>query len=188
MNDDELPSPKSFMATITALHQRSAGKSPTGKLGLPIDIKFPHLTMPNCWDASCKSWCARHIYIVFEREIQGPIPLRIRPLERVGRSTQATLLQADLWLGNVKFKRDSEKLRIFDANAVWGHNKSNCETLVLDFVANPRYLIGEACIQEYWKHIPAPKEDADSRIIIYMIRCQACLASVYTNELDLRDM
>ncbi|KAI1733791.1 Fructosamine kinase-domain-containing protein [Xylaria scruposa] len=202
MIDDELPGPEPFMETIACLHRESAGKSPTGKFGFPIDTKFAHLTTPNCWDASWESWWTQHMTMVFEREVQErgarsqeeddlvdfyinkAIPRYIRPLESAGRSIQPTLLHTDLWPGNVKFKLDNETVCIFDANAMWGHNE-----MELGLVANPRYPLGEAYIEEYWKHIPVsePEEDADSRVIMYMVRHQACLASVYPDDSKLRD-
>jgi fructosamine-3-kinase len=151
MIDDELPGPEPFMATIAALHRRSAGKSPTGKFGFHVDTKFAHLATPNCWEVSWESWWIRHMAMVFKREVQerGPrseeeddlvdfylnkaIPRYIRPLESDGRSIQPTLLHTDLWPGNVKFKLDNETICIFDANAMWGHNESKCEISSLTY-------------------------------------------------------
>ncbi|KAI1322242.1 Fructosamine kinase-domain-containing protein [Xylariaceae sp. FL0255] len=203
MIDDELPGPEPFMQTIAALHQQSAGKSPEGKFGFPVDTKFAHLTTPNFWTDKWEEWWTRHMEMVFEREasergtrteeedelvnfyLHKAIPRFIRPLESNGRSVQPTLLHTDLWPGNVKFKLDNETVCIFDANAMWGHNE-----MELGLIANPRYPLGEEYIEEYWKLIPVsePEEDADSRVIMYMIRHQACLASVYTEEARLRDI
>lgn len=60
----------------------------------------------------------------------------------------------------------------------------------LGLVANPRYPLGDEYIEEYWKHIPVsePEEDAASRVIMYMVRHQACLASVYPDDPKLRDV
>ncbi|KAI1173967.1 Fructosamine kinase-domain-containing protein [Nemania sp. FL0916] len=203
MIDDELPGPESLMQTIALLHRESAGQSPTGQFGFPVDTKFAHLTTPNCWDSSWESWWKQHMKMVFDREarergarnqeeedlvsfyLDKAIPRYIAPLESDGRSVQPTLLHTDLWPGNVKFKLDNETVCIFDANAMWGHNE-----MELGLIANPRYPLGEAYIEEYWKHIPVsePEEDADSRVIMYMVRHQACLASVYPDDLKLRDV
>ncbi|RWA04491.1 hypothetical protein EKO27_g10613 [Xylaria grammica] len=203
MVDDELPGPEPFMETIASLHRESSGKSPTGKFGFPIDTKFAHLTTPNHWDASWESWWTKHMDMVFKREVRErgarsqeedalvdfylnkAIPRYIRPLETGGRSIQPTLLHTDLWPGNVKFKLDNETVCIFDANAMWGHNE-----MELGLVANPRYPLGGAYIEEYWKHIPVsePETDANNRVIMYMIRHQACLASVYPDDSKLRDI
>lgn len=60
----------------------------------------------------------------------------------------------------------------------------------LGVIRNPRYPLGKAFLNEYLKKVPIsePKEDFDSRNIMYMIRHQVCLASVYPNETKLRDM
>lgn len=146
MMDGQLPGPEPFMGTIASLHQGSAEKSPTGMFGFPIDTKFAHLATPNCWDASWGSWWRKNMEMVFKREVhergarsqeeddlvsfylEKAIPRYIRPLESDGRSVQPTLLHTDLWPGNVKFKRDSETICIFDANALWGHNESKFST------------------------------------------------------------
>lgn len=64
------------------------------------------------------------------------------------------------------------------------------QTVELGLVANPRYPLGKAYIEEYWKHIPVsePEEDADIRVMMYMIRHQTCLASVYPDDSKLRDV
>ncbi|KAI0523867.1 Fructosamine kinase-domain-containing protein [Xylaria bambusicola] len=203
MVDDELPDPAPFMETIATLHRKSAGKSPTGRFGFSVDTKFAHLATPNFWDDSWESWWTRHMKMVLERELQErgtrtqeeddlvdfyltkAIPRYIRPLESDGRSIQPTLLHTDLWPGNVKFKPDYETVCIFDANAMWGHNE-----MELGLVANPRYPLGKAYIEEYRKRIlpSAPEQDADSRVIMYMIRHQACLASVYPDDVKLREI
>ena len=45
-------------------------------------------------------------------------------------------------------------------------------------------------MKEYLKKVPIsePEEDFDSRNIMYMLRHQVCLASVYPKEAKLRDM
>lgn len=54
---------------------------------------------------------------------------------------------------------------------------------------NTRYPLGESFLQEYWKHIEVsePKEDLDSRLLIYLIRHQVCLSSLYPKQAELRD-
>ncbi|KAI1258635.1 Fructosamine kinase-domain-containing protein [Xylariaceae sp. FL1019] len=200
---DELPTPEPFMATVAALHRRSAGKSPTGKFGFPVTTKFGHLTTPNTWDESWEVVWAQHMTNAFDREVQErgartaeedglvdfylkqAIPRYIRPLETDGRSIPPTLVHTNVWAGNVKHMLDNETVCLFDANAIWGHNE-----MELGLVANPRYPLGEAYIEEYWKHIPIsePEEDLDCRIIMYMIRHQVCIASVYPNDPKLRDV
>ena len=44
---------------------------------------------------------------------------------------------------------------------------------------NPRYPLGKPYIKEYHKYFPVsePEEDADDRLIMYLIRHQVCLAA-----------
>ncbi|KAI0191108.1 Fructosamine/Ketosamine-3-kinase [Astrocystis sublimbata] len=203
MDADKLPGPKPFIQTIATLHRRSAGNSPSGMFGFGIDTKFAHLPIPKCWDLSWTSWWKQHMTNVFTCEarergtrtqdedqlvdyyLNEAIPRYIRPLESGSHRIRPTLLHTDLWPGNVKFKDDNETVCIFDANALWGHNE-----MELGLLANPRYPLGKAYIDEYWQHIPRsePQSDADSRVMMYMIRHQACLASVYPNDSTLRDL
>ena len=60
----------------------------------------------------------------------------------------------------------------------------------LGIIRNPRYPLGKAFLKEYLKrvHISEPKEDFDSHNIMYMLRHQVCLASVYPKQAKLRNM
>ncbi|KAK1720291.1 Fructosamine kinase-domain-containing protein [Colletotrichum acutatum] len=202
MIDDDVPPPETYMAVPSALHLRSAGKSPTGKFGFSVNTRFGNLTQPNGWESSWEVWWTTHMRFLLERErvIRGAyaaedettlnffldtvLPRYLRPLETGGRCIKPTLCHTDLWPGNVKFKLDNETVIVYDANALWAHNE-----IELAPFRNPRYPLGKAYFREYWKHVPIsePEEDADSRIIIYLIRQQVCLASLYPNELKLRD-
>ncbi|KAK1624086.1 hypothetical protein BDP81DRAFT_465029 [Colletotrichum phormii] len=192
MIDDDVPPSETYMAVPSALHLRSAGKSPTGKFGFS----------PNGWESSWEVWWTTHMRFLLERErlIRGVyateeeatldfflntvLPRYLHPLETEGRSIKPTLCHTDLWPGNIKYKLDNEAVIVYDANALWAHNE-----IELAPFRNPRYPLGKAYFREYWKHVPIsePEEDADSRIIIYLIRHQVCLASLYPNELKLRD-
>ncbi|KAK1512467.1 uncharacterized protein CCOS01_14707 [Colletotrichum costaricense] len=202
MIDDDIPPPETYMAVPSALHLRSAGKSPTGKFGFPVNTSFGNLTQPNGWESSWEVWWTTHMKFLLQRErvIRGAyaaedettlnfyldtvLPRYLRPLETEGRSIKPTLCHTDLWPGNVKYKLDNETIIVYDANALWAHNE-----IELAPFRNPRYPLGKAYFQEYWKHVPIsePEEDAESRIIIYLIRHQVCLASLYPTELKLRD-
>ncbi|KAK0371405.1 hypothetical protein CLIM01_11242 [Colletotrichum limetticola] len=183
MIDDDIPPPETYMA-------------------VPMNTRFGNLTQPNGWESSWEVWWTTHMKFLLQRErvIRGAyaaedettlnffldtvIPRYLRPLETEGRSIKPTLCHTDLWPGNVKYKLDNETIIVYDANALWAHNE-----IELAPFRNPRYPLGKAYFREYWKHVPIsePEEDADSRIIIYLIRHQVCLASLYPNELKLRD-
>lgn len=64
------------------------------------------------------------------------------------------------------------------------------EPVELSLFRNPRYPLGKPYIKEYHKYVPVsePEEDADDRLVMYLIRNQVCLASLYPNETRLRDM
>ena len=147
MIDNDIPSPKSYMAPVTALHLRSMGKSPTGKFGFSVKTRFGHLPQANDWESSWETWWTRHMKMILDREeqIRGPhtpeavqlkeifltkiLPRYLRPLETGGRSIKPCLLHTDLWPGNVKYKFD-ETVSIFDANGLWAHNEgTRIETL-----------------------------------------------------------
>ncbi|KAB5542708.1 Fructosamine kinase-domain-containing protein, partial [Coniochaeta sp. 2T2.1] len=199
---DDIPDAESYLAPVAALHLRSMGKSPTGMFGFSVETKFGDLPQPTDWEASWEVWWTRHMRFVVDREerIRGPrapedaklvhdylvvvLPRYLRPLETNGRSIQPTLCHGDMWPGNVRYKDDNESVVIFDANACWYHNEVELAPL-----RNPRYPLGESYIEEYRKHIPPsePSKDADSRIVMYMIRNQVQLASLYPNEKGLRD-
>ncbi|KAK5662617.1 hypothetical protein OQA88_8531 [Cercophora sp. LCS_1] len=203
MIDDDIPDPKAYMAAPAALQLRSLGHSPTGKFGLPVTTRFANLKQQNDWESSWEVWWTNHTKFILEREekIRGPhgeqdaklkedyvskvLPRYLRPLESGGRTLEPALCHTDLWPGNVKYRLDNVSSLVFDANALWAHSE-----LELGLFRNPRYPLGKAYIEEYLKTVPIsePEEDFDSRNIMYMIRHQVCLASVYPNEAKLRDI
>jgi len=203
MIDDDIPEPEAYMAAPAALQLRSLGKSPTGKFGFPVVTRFANLKQQNGWESSWEVWWTNHTKFILEREekIRGPysdedakvkvdfiskvLPRYLRPLESEGRSIEPALCHTDLWPGNVKYRLDNESPLVFDANALWSHSE-----LELGLFRNPRYPLGKAFFKEYLKKVPIsePEEDFDSRNIIYLLRHQICLASVYPNEAKLRDV
>lgn len=199
----EVPKPIAYVAPLPALHLRSIGQSPTGKFGFPVSTRFGNLSQPNDWEDSWEVWWTKHMRMIVGREeaIRGPhtrgnaaitrafldivLPRYLRPLETGGRSIKPCLCHTDLWPGNVKYKPGRDAVIMYDANALWAHSEMELATF-----RNPRYPLGKPFIDEYYKHVPVsdPKEDADSRITIYMIRHQVCLASLYPQEVGLRDL
>lgn len=198
-----VPEPVAYMAPLPALHLRSIGQSPTGKFGFSVSTRFGNLSQPNDWEDSWEVWWTKHMRMIVAQEeaIRGPhstgnaaitrafldlvLPRYLRPLETNGRSVKPCLCHTDLWPGNVKYKPDRDAVVVYDANALWAHSEVELATF-----RNPRYPLGKTFIDEYHKHVPVsePKEDADSRIMMYMIRHQVCLASLYPEEAGLRDL
>ncbi|KAM7200564.1 Fructosamine kinase domain containing protein [Rhypophila sp. PSN 637] len=203
MIDDVIPGPETYMAAPVALQLRSLGKSPTGKFGFRVVTRFANLSQQNDWDLSWEVWWTKHTNFILQREekIRGPyseedaktkqeyvdrvLPRYLRPLETNGRSIQPALCHTELWPGNVKYRLDNVSPLVSDSNALWAHGEAE-----LGLIRNPRYPLGKAFIEEYLNKIPIsePEEDFDSRNIIYLLRHQICLASVYPNEVKLRDV
>ncbi|KAE9373660.1 hypothetical protein N431DRAFT_482636 [Stipitochalara longipes BDJ] len=204
MIEGDIPRADSYMAPIIQLALKSMNKgSPNGKFGFGVNTHFGHLPQTNDWESSWEVWWTKHMKFVLDREelVRGShtpeavqlkklfigkvLPRYLRPLESDGRSVKPCLLHSDLWPGNVKYKLDNTTASIYDASGLWGHNEFE-----LGVFRNPRYPLGEAYLKEYWKHVPIsePEDDADSRNIMYMIRNQACLATIYPDDPKLRDV
>ena len=146
MIDDDIPSPESYMAGVAALHNRSMGRSPTGKFGFAVNTRFGDLEQYNWWNSSWENFWTEQMKQFLDREekIRGPhsdelvrlkdifinraLPRYLRPLESDGRSIKPCLLHGDLWPGNVKYKLDNETVCIYDASALWGHNEGTRTT------------------------------------------------------------
>lgn len=60
----------------------------------------------------------------------------------------------------------------------------------LGIIRNPTSRLGDAFIEAYLKKVPIsePREDFDSRVIMYMIRHEVCRASMYSDDPTLRDV
>ncbi|RSM01632.1 hypothetical protein CDV31_011273 [Fusarium ambrosium] len=202
MRDDDLPEPEAYMAPVVALHSRSMGMSPTGKFGFGVNTAFGNLPQVNKWEDSWEKWWTDYMTMILDREesLRGPhtpedkelkdqflnkvLPRYLRPLESNGRSIKPCLLHADLWPGNIKYQLENETAIVYDSSGLWGHNEVD-----LGVIRNPRYPLGRPYLKEYWKHIPIsePQEDADSRNIMYLVRNQALLASLYPEDHSLRN-
>ncbi|KAK4033087.1 Fructosamine kinase-domain-containing protein [Parachaetomium inaequale] len=203
MDNETVPGPEEYMAAPAALQLRSLGQSPAGKFGFPVATLFGHLKHSNSWQSSWQVWWTNHMKFILEREeeIRGQhteqntrlvddymskvLPRYLGPLESGGRSIQPALCHTDLWPGNVKFKTDSGSAVVFDANALWAHSE-----VELGIIRNPTSQLGDAFIEAYLKKVPIskPREDFDSRIIMYMIRHEVCRASIYPDDPTLRDV
>lgn len=137
------------------------------------------------------------------------LPRYLRPLESNGRSVTPCLVHADLWPGNCRYTRNMDTVCVYDANAFWGHNEGTHHITPLKYAihsprfssdgefsvdlglfCNPRYQLGESYLTEYWKYIPIsePREDAEGRNSVYMVRNQVLLSALFPQDGRLRDM
>lgn len=203
MMEGDLPIPEAFIPPVVALHENSWGKSPDGRFGATVNSWFGSLCLPNGWKNTWEEWWTHRMTLAFEKEkvAGGPLtpedektvklylgkvlPRYIRPMESRGRSITPCLVHTDLWPGNFKLRADDESCVIFDSNPIWGHNELELATL-----RNPRYGMGAPYIQEYRRHIPPtePLEDADDRLVMYMIGHQVYLATIYPDDDTLRNI
>lgn len=134
------------------------------------------------------------------------LPRYLRPLESDGRSVTPCLVHADLWPANCRYKSNTDTVCVYDANAFWGHNEGTQRptppeekqtefadvqlSVDLGLFRNPRYQLGEPYLTEYWKHIPIsePREDAEGRNNVYMVRIQVLLSALFPQDESLRYM
>ncbi|KAL1840085.1 hypothetical protein VTJ49DRAFT_820 [Mycothermus thermophilus] len=205
MIEDEIPRPEAYMGALAALHSRSMGKSPGGKFGFDVNTRFGNLEQDNAWTDSWEEFWTRQMSDYLAREaaihsadppheelerlkplfLEKVLPRYLRPLESDGRSVTPCLIHADLWPGNVKYMSDGDTVCVYDACCMWAHNEAD-----LGVIRNPRYPLGKSYLKEYWKRVPIsePEEDADSRMIMYMMRSQILLSILYPRDLKLRDI
>jgi fructosamine-3-kinase len=137
---DDLPSPRGWASTVSALHLNSMGKSPTGEFGFHVQTHLANVPVNNSWNPSWSAFWTQQMKGLFDHEetVRGPdeelsvlktsfleqaIPAILGPLEEEGRSIKPCLIHSDLWPGNIKPRTSSNELCIFDACAYWGHNE-----------------------------------------------------------------
>ncbi|KAK7430727.1 hypothetical protein QQZ08_002771 [Neonectria magnoliae] len=139
MNDD-VPTTRGWASTVSALHLKSMGKSPTGQFGFYVTTHLANVPVNNTWQSTWEAFWKQQMESLFDREKQlhepdeeneslklayldSVIPRYLRPLESNGKSITPCLIHSDLWPGNIKPKSSSNELCIFDACAYWGHNE-----------------------------------------------------------------
>jgi protein-ribulosamine 3-kinase len=137
---DDLPSPRDWATTVSALHLNSMGKSPTGQFGFHVPTHLANVPVDNTWNSSwCVFWAQqmKSLFVHDERVheldeeleslkadfLEKAIPRYLGPLESEGRSIKPCLIHSDLWPGNIKPRTSSDELCMFDACAYWGHNE-----------------------------------------------------------------
>jgi fructosamine-3-kinase len=138
---DQLPTAKDWAATVSQLHLKSMGKSPTGQFGFNVSTHLANVPMENSWNSSWQAFWAQQMRSLFDHDerIHGPdehlaelktryleqvIPRYLGPLESEGRAIKPCLIHSDLWPGNIKPKKASPTvLCMFDSCPYWGHNE-----------------------------------------------------------------
>lgn len=139
----DVPGPAEFAHVLVRLHTTS--ESPTGKYGFGITTFVGWVPINNDWCNTWEEWFTRQLKeeIKWEQSIrqddtefnkafnetaseffQKVIPRLLRPLETGGRSIKPVLLHGDLWEGNIKIEKDTEKVVLFDSCCCYGHNES----------------------------------------------------------------
>ncbi|KAK1719402.1 hypothetical protein CaCOL14_006092 [Colletotrichum acutatum] len=190
---EDLPSAQDWAASVRELHVNSMGKCLTRKFGFHVNTYLANVPVNNSWNSSWESFWRQQMKGLFDQDdrvygmdneltalkmifLYEVIPRYLSPLEREGRSVIPCLIHSDLWPGNIKPKKSSSGLCMFDACAYWGHNEAD-----LGICLNPRYKLGQPCIHEYLKRIPAaePTADFDGRIAVYAMKYHALLSIMY---------
>ncbi|KAL3480157.1 hypothetical protein BJX99DRAFT_220834 [Aspergillus californicus] len=136
---DDLPSPRDWAATVSAVHLNSMRGLPTGQLfGFHVPTHLANMPVNNTWNSSwCACW-AQQMKGIFEQDarvheldeelealksayLENAIPRYLGPLESEGRSVRPCLVHSDLWPGNIKPRASSDGLCVFDSCAYLGH-------------------------------------------------------------------
>ncbi|KAK1675225.1 Fructosamine kinase-domain-containing protein [Colletotrichum godetiae] len=193
---EDLPSATERATAVSGLHVDSMGKSSTGRFGFHVTTHLANVPVNNSWDPSWESFWKQQMKGLFDQEdhvhgtddelttlktvfLHKVIPRYPGPLEKEGRSVTPCLIHSDLWPGNIKPKKFSDGLCIFDACAYWGHNEAD-----LGICRNPRYKLGQPCTLEYLKRVPAtePTADFDGRNAVYAMKYHALLSIMYCSK------
>jgi hypothetical protein len=132
------------------------------------------------------------------------IPRYLGPLESEGRSITPCLVHSDLWPGNIKPRTSTDELCLFDACAYWGHNEGTRNTLLRDcnvaslirscaadlaVCYNPRYKLGQPCLEEY-KDLVTPSDpsaDFHERNALYAMKYHVLLSIMYSDNPAFRE-
>ncbi|KAI1368854.1 Fructosamine/Ketosamine-3-kinase [Xylaria arbuscula] len=195
---EEVPSPTAWAEAAAALHKRS--RWATGQFGFHCPTHVGNVLIDNIWDSSWEAvWTHQMRSLLHQEEaIHGVdekyselqttffdvvIPTYLRPLESDGRSVTPCLIHSNLWPGNIKPRRGSDTVCMFDSCACWGHHEAE-----LGVCLNPRYDMGRPYIEEYLKHMPIsePVEDFDTRIAIYAMKQHVVLSIAYPQDPEFR--
>lgn len=179
---DKAPEKEELAPKIAELHKR--GLSPDGKFGFPVETYGGRLPTIYPVSDTREDLFAKALNNTFdvEEEVQGVdqdmrmlrkammekvVTLLLRPLETGGYKLQAVLVHSDLWHGNVGIDNMTGEPVIFDALALYAHNK--IETDELAAWRPKRHLIGRDYIGEYFESFDPdePRKDFVDRNLLY---------------------
>ncbi|KAI0016435.1 Fructosamine kinase-domain-containing protein [Xylariomycetidae sp. FL0641] len=193
---DDVPTPQAWASAVASLHKRSMGKSLAGAFGFPLTTYMTAVPVCNVWNSSWEMAWSQQMGSLLDKTVMLPgyneefahlketylnvvVPRYLRPLESDGRKVSACLIHSDLWPGNIKLRKGSEAVCIFDACPSWGHHEAD-----LAICRNPRYRLGKAYIEEYQEHMPIsePVEDFEARNAVYAMKYHVLLTLLYPDE------
>ncbi|KAF4772925.1 hypothetical protein HER10_EVM0007404 [Colletotrichum scovillei] len=193
---DDLPGARDWATSVSNLHLNSMGKSPTGQFGFHVTTHLANVPVDNTWNSSWESFWRQQMKSLFDQDdrvhgtdyeltalktafLNKVIPRYLGPLESEGRSIKPCLIHSDLWPGNIKPKTSTDELCLFDACAYWGHNEAD-----IGICRNPRYKLGQPCIREYLKRVPAsePAADFEGRNAVYAMKFHTLLSVMYSKD------
>ena len=177
-----VPNIQQFVPMVVKIHQKSMGRSPTGKFGFDVPTHLANIPVDNDWEETWEEFFTKAMKRMLEWEelshgradeefedlkqklLNKVIPRLLRPLESGGRKVIPCLIHSDLWPGNCMPDVDTSEIMIFDSCAYWGHNESD-----LGSWRAPRYRMGKAFLREYQKRMRMsyPEEDWDDRNALY---------------------
>ncbi|KAI1125663.1 Fructosamine kinase-domain-containing protein [Nemania abortiva] len=179
---EEVVGTQSLAEVLSRLHQTSF--SPTGKFGFHVTTFNGIAPLVNDW---CDTW-EEYFGRQFKADIQwlhsarGPdpeldevaarflekvIPRLLRPLQNGGRSIKPVLVHGDVWPGNVRLDKTTQRVILYDSCCCYGHNE-----LDLAMMREPRYQFTSEHADKYRELMPPsePAEDYDDRNAIYAMR------------------
>lgn len=178
-----------FAKQIAGFHRASQAqfhritKFDTPKFGFDVNTCQGCLCLPTEWNDSWADYFCqlvrgamalnkvrngdwKNLEELVERLCTHVVPKLLGPLESEGRSVKPTLIQGDLWEGNIGIRHDDGRLVLFDAGSYWAHNEIELATLNSQWspvLKNPAYQ--KAYLDEMG--VSEPVEQAGDRNSLY---------------------
>ncbi|KAI1269034.1 hypothetical protein F5Y18DRAFT_439599 [Xylariaceae sp. FL1019] len=196
----EIPDLEKFPSMLADMHKRS--QSPDGKFGMPYVTysgRNPQYFPPSeSWEECFSKGLAlnfdmeevthgrdQELQELREGIMAKVIPRLLRPLQTDGRTLTPTLVHGDLWDGNASVDLSTGSPRIFDGVSFYAHNEYDLAPWWA-----PRHKMTDRYIAEYIKHFPVsePREDFESRGLLYRLRFDLNSSSLYPGTLRRRGL
>ncbi|KAK7953381.1 hypothetical protein PG996_014272 [Apiospora saccharicola] len=134
------------------------------------------------------------------------IPGLLRPMETGSNRIEPCLCHSDVWPGNIKPNANNGEVMMLDSCAFWGHHECTKPTSIsmselkddsnhqmtnladLGCCRAPRYGMGRAYVEEYFKCIPPskPEEDFEDRLALYAMRYDLLHSALFPKEPQFR--